>query len=574
MDLGSGDAISTRDTKSLTGYISNLQPPPQKAKVHDELLFINQHYDRARQGPSRRIIGSHVQRHIHKRKRLNSSLRLSSKSEHSQLEIKLPKSTLPDPISFHKDDSTSTSETDIGIWTASEANFQEHNSICQEPPSHQAEAPGPYDATLLPTKLPRDRHGFRYDPFNSYPIEFRESIPAAIDYFLHYYVPFHKIRPDIFTPDGGMRIVRSYFRYSLQHPLMFETIVTLSRARLALNNFPQGQVDHLTMYHYGQCLGKLRKLVDDGESDLEDATLFAILALICVEYIRNDLVAFQVHLHALRRIVSSRGGVDALGWPKLLRPSIVSLEYFWSDFCQQTDPANSTRPVLEILTPGELIDSIPSGFRLLALQKRLRSDIIVLLSRVRDMHLPTSNEDSHDDDPTTTKWHEVSSPRDDTNIPRMATDSSLLVVQYCQKLLGEVGLSKIERACCIALLMTLLAGSSDEPCWEISTQNIEKYIHELMPISLEEHDEHAANLLAWVCLSTATVVISPRENTPGSPFECEPICWSILEKVVLYFCRSRSLGGTKVIMRRFILTAACEKVLESAWNGKDRPLLS
>lgn len=77
--------------------------------------------------------------------------------------------------------------------------------------------------------------------------------------------------------------MRSYFRYSLQHPLMFETIVTLSRARLALNNLPNGQMDHLTMYHYGQSLERLRNLVDEGESDLEDATLFAILALICVE---------------------------------------------------------------------------------------------------------------------------------------------------------------------------------------------------------------------------------------------------------------------------------------------------
>lgn len=275
-----------------------------------------------------------------------------------------------------------------------------------------------------------------------------------------------------------------------------------------------------------------------------------------------------------------------MGWPKLLRPSIVrsdtiehscrrstlissSLEYFWSDFCQQSDFTASNRPILEILTPGELIDSIPSGFRLLALQKRLRSDIVVLLSRVRDLHLPASDENSLDD-PITTRWHEVSSPRDDTNIPRIAADSGLLVVQYCQKLLGEPSLTKIERACCIALLMALLAGSSDEISWDIPIQDIEQYVLELIPISLDEHDDHAANLLAWVCLSTATVVISSHESSSASPFECEPICWDVVEKVVVYFRRSRSLRGTKAIMRRFILTGACEKVLESAWNLKDR----
>jgi len=80
-----------------------------------------------------------------------------------------------------------------------------------------------------------------------------------------------------------MRIVRSYFRYSLQHPLMFETIVTLSRARIATSTYVGVHRDHHTLYHYGQCLKRLRKLVGEGETDIEDATPFAILALIGIE---------------------------------------------------------------------------------------------------------------------------------------------------------------------------------------------------------------------------------------------------------------------------------------------------
>lgn len=249
-----------------------------------------------------------------------------------------------------------------------------------------------------------------------------------------------------------------------------------------------------------------------------------------------------------------------------------SLEQFWAYFRKQSqisESAASDRPVLEILTPGELIDSIPSGFRLLALQKRLRTDIVVLVSRVRDFHLPFPDQDFPvGEDPVATRWHEVSSPRDNVNIPRMATDSNLLVIQYCQRLLDDPGLTKIERACCIALLMTLLGGSCDGFLPETSTQDIEHYIHELMSVSLYEHDEHTANLLAWVCLSVVTAVVESYENGSSSLLECEPICWDLLAKVVAYFRPSTTptLSSTKAIMRRFILSGACDKVLEGAWS--------
>lgn len=195
------------------------------------------------------------------------------------------------------------------------------------------------------------------------------------------------------------------------------------------------------------------------------------------------------------------------------------------------------------------------------------------MSRVRDFHPLIPDEDFPVEESVATRWHEVSSPRDDVNIPRMATDSSLLVVQYCQKLLCEPGLTKIERACCIALLMTLLGGGScDGFLPEIRTQDIEQYILELMSISLDEHDEHTANLLAWVCLSVAAAVVVSPENGSSSPLECDPICWDLLGKVIAYFRRSTTptLSSTKAIMRRFILTGACERVLEGAWHLEGR----
>lgn len=37
----------------------------------------------------------------------------------------------------------------------------------------------------------------------------------------------------------------------------------------------------------------------------------------------NDMTAFQSHLGGLRILVQLRGGLDSLGWPELLKPSII-----------------------------------------------------------------------------------------------------------------------------------------------------------------------------------------------------------------------------------------------------------
>ena len=64
---------------------------------------------------------------------------------------------------------------------------------------------------------------------------------------------------------------------------MFETIVALSCANLAVSGGKGGQLDSQTLHHYGQALKLLRRLVEEGQNDTEDAVLFAILALISIE---------------------------------------------------------------------------------------------------------------------------------------------------------------------------------------------------------------------------------------------------------------------------------------------------
>lgn len=225
-------------------------------------------------------------------------------------------------------------------------------------------------------------------------------------------------------------------------------------------------------------------------------------------------------------------------------------------------------PVLEILTPGELLDSLPSGFRLLALQKRLRTDVVVLVGRVRDFQLPISY-DSPPPSPVANRRHREVGSCDDMNNPRVVTAAILQVVHYCQQLLTEPDLTNIERACCIGLLV-LLSGPSQEKLAKVSTQEIQQYIQELMPVSLDELDTNAANLFAWSFLSIVTTSVISYQSEPSSTLDCEQGSYFLLEKAIAYFRHLNTLAKARAIMRRFILTDACNRVLESAWQLKNQ----
>jgi len=180
MKLQSGEPRVTKSKACRT--VPHQRPPESRDQAH-ELLFINQLHNRAKFGPSRRTIGSHVQRHIHRRKRLNSCMRLKSISQDNfrhvkDTHVRSEDSNLSAGATRHKSKFTScTVPPGVGF-------LQEHPSPCKGHQTSSKDCDKTLDRGTLHsfTQLPRDTHGFRSDPFTSYPIEFRESIPSAVDY--------------------------------------------------------------------------------------------------------------------------------------------------------------------------------------------------------------------------------------------------------------------------------------------------------------------------------------------------------------------------------------------------------
>lgn len=100
---------------------------------------------------------------------------------------------------------------------------------------------------------------------------------------LHFYAPIHLLRPELFTPEQGSQAIESHFRYALEDPLMFDSLVSMSRANLTIKNWQSNHVDEKTLQHYGNAVIRLRDVVSTPQSSFDDNVLFAIVALMNVD---------------------------------------------------------------------------------------------------------------------------------------------------------------------------------------------------------------------------------------------------------------------------------------------------
>jgi Fungal specific transcription factor domain len=110
---------------------------------------------------------------------------------------------------------------------------------------------------------------------------------------LNFFAPTHVIRPEVVSAHQSAFLVKQYFQYALSHEILFESIVSLSQINLTANRTPDRddisstfegkQPDRDALFHYGEALGKLRKLLSDKDAPMEDAVLFAIATLMGID---------------------------------------------------------------------------------------------------------------------------------------------------------------------------------------------------------------------------------------------------------------------------------------------------
>jgi hypothetical protein len=102
----------------------------------------------------------------------------------------------------------------------------------------------------------------------------------TIDFY--FYAPINVLRPDLYSPEEATKIVHGHFQHAIEDPLMFESLISLSRANLTIKDWNRGRPDESTLYHYCNAIKNLREAVSS-EKLTSDSILFAIIALMNVD---------------------------------------------------------------------------------------------------------------------------------------------------------------------------------------------------------------------------------------------------------------------------------------------------
>jgi hypothetical protein len=91
------------------------------------------------------------------------------------------------------------------------------------------------------------------------------------------------LRKGVDLTPNGTSIVNPYFRYSMQHPVMFEALLASTFSNMRIHSWLDRQPDKQTIGHYGEALSKLRDSLAQQNAYIEDAVVFSILSLLEVE---------------------------------------------------------------------------------------------------------------------------------------------------------------------------------------------------------------------------------------------------------------------------------------------------
>lgn len=123
----------------------------------------------------------------------------------------------------------------------------------------------------------------RKDPFDCLPIQKGPYIPEAIDYFFSLFASPYVYRPELVNVKQPGEFQRQYFRFAMQHEVLFQSVMALSLACLQAIRETQALVPTKeVLFHHTNALKGLRQKLSCPSGYADDSTLLSILTLLGV----------------------------------------------------------------------------------------------------------------------------------------------------------------------------------------------------------------------------------------------------------------------------------------------------
>lgn len=351
---------------------------------------------------------------------------------------------------------------------------------------------------------------------------------------------------------------------------MLESILALACSNLSIMSTTEhGTNTRLrAVFHYGQAINLLRETLSNGYTG--DAVLFAIMSIMGVNYLWDDLAAFESNLAGLRQIIALRGGLDSLAWPSLLRPGILTLESFWTYLSSQAHLLGHDT-LLAIatneLTPFEgdveaLISTLPLGFRTLAENHRLSINLLPIIQREAafDASLSRSPPSAFMNHDGVRKFAHLRTRNGD----EVTVASNLQSCEELARLLTNRELMPLDIVCCVGLFINSLCITRSEQLSPIYFTQLQHHAKQLMDFGLNDDDTSARDLITWTIFNVASTMVPGRMTIQPSNYQ-DDLRLSLAVKVAQHFSTS-AWEDMQLLLRGFICSDSCIDAFKNAWD--------
>ncbi|KAL2830109.1 hypothetical protein BJY01DRAFT_240501 [Aspergillus pseudoustus] len=172
--------------------------------------------------------------------------------------------------------------------------------------------------------IPRPLGGLRGDPFRSFPVAWRPSLPQFVD---HYLMSMAVDIPELDQPGNRGLLRTDWFPLVMSERALFLVIMLLAASNYAsVQSQPtEMKVDLLSLRCEAvQAVNEALEL--QHPSSLSDALVGAIAKMASYEAMYGDVDNYTVHMRGLERAVELRGGLLSLGLSGLLRRIVIWID--------------------------------------------------------------------------------------------------------------------------------------------------------------------------------------------------------------------------------------------------------
>lgn len=232
-------------------------------------------------------------------------------------------------------------------------------------------------------------NGWRADPFGKQDVFYGR----VVDYYAKIITP---VNHPIYAIFDVTNVYTSFYLELLQDEDYMPAGLAMVGAVMGLTQ-PENNMREEVRHNHAKAIARLRDKVSvattKNVNPADDTTIITILALASLSRLLGDTVAYEAHRQNMRKMISSRGGLDSLGYGGLAKCLLMQWDQFWVFQTEGSSMFPNARPEHHPVYPAfplsddlqDIFAKLPFGFQTLIVRGKISVELMETLGRAVDV---------------------------------------------------------------------------------------------------------------------------------------------------------------------------------------------